>query len=68
MDNHTICGKTEINELNAAPAPIETNKAGRAQQIIVPPLVNKLMNEVLLDKLIASSSLFFFILISYSAN
>jgi hypothetical protein len=35
------CGNIEINELNAAPAPIETNRAGSAQQKIVPVLVNK---------------------------
>ena len=33
-------GNIEINELRAAPAPIETKRAGNAQQIIVPLLVN----------------------------
>ena len=37
----TNCGNTEIKELSAAPAPIETNRAGRAQQKMVPVLVNK---------------------------
>ena len=35
------CGNIEISELSAAPAPIETNRAGSAQQNIVPVLVNK---------------------------
>ena len=35
------CGNIEINEPRAAPAPIETNRAGSAQQNIVPVLVNK---------------------------
>ena len=37
----TNCGNIAIRELNAAPAPIETNSAGNAQQIIVPLLANK---------------------------
>ena len=37
----TNCGNTEINELKAAPAPIETNRVGSAQQKIVPLLANK---------------------------
>jgi len=35
------CGNIEIIELSATPAPIETNKAGSAQQKIVPVLLNK---------------------------
>ena len=35
------CGNIEINELSVAPAPIKTNRAGRAQQNIVPVLLNK---------------------------
>ena len=41
MERITNCGSKEIRELNAAPAPIETNSAGNAQQIIVPLLANK---------------------------
>ncbi len=41
MERVTNWGNTAIKELNAAPAPIETKRAGNAQQIIVPLLVNK---------------------------
>ena len=41
MERITNWGNTAIKELNAAPAPIETKRAGNAQQIIVPLLVNK---------------------------
>ena len=41
MERITNCGNTAIKELKAAPAPIETSSAGRAQQTIVPLLVNK---------------------------
>jgi len=41
MERITNWGNTVIKELNAAPAPIETKRAGIAQQTIVPLLVNK---------------------------
>jgi len=41
MERITNCGNTAIKELNAAPAPIATNRAGSAQQTIVPLLANK---------------------------
>ena len=41
MERIINCGNTEIRELNAAPAPIETKRAGNAQHIIVPLLANK---------------------------
>ena len=41
MERITNWGNTAIKELNTAPAPIETKRAGNAQQIIVPLLVNK---------------------------
>jgi len=41
MERITNWGNTAIKELNAAPDPIETKRAGNAQQIIVPLLVNK---------------------------
>ena len=41
MERITNWGNTAIKELNAAPAPIETKRAGNAQQIIVPLLANK---------------------------
>ena len=41
VESITNCGNIEINELRAAPAPSETNRAGSAQQKIVPVLINK---------------------------
>ena len=64
LDTQTICGNVDIKELNAAPAPIVTNKAGKAQQRMVPVLVNKLKKDKFLILLNVLSSLFFFILLS----
>ena len=64
LDTQIISGKVDIKELNAAPAPIVTNKAGKAQQRIVPVLVNKLKKDKFLILLNVLSSLFFFILLS----
>ena len=41
MEKITNWGNTASKELNAAPAPTETKRTGKAQQIIVPLLVNK---------------------------
>ena len=64
LDTQTICGKVDINELNVTPAPIVTNNAGKAQQRIVPVLVNKVKKDKFLILLNVLSSLFFFILLS----
>ena len=64
FDTQTICGNIDIKELSAAPAPIVTNKAGKAQQRIVPVLVKKVKKDKFLILLNVLSSLFFFILLS----
>ena len=64
FDTQTICGNIDIKELSAAPAPIVTNNAGKAQQRIVPVLVNKVKKDKFLILLNVLSSLFFFILLS----
>ncbi len=40
-ESQTTCGTKPINPAKLAPSPIETNKLGKAQQIIVPNDVNK---------------------------
>jgi hypothetical protein len=44
-DNHTICGNVVTKPAIAAPAPIDTSNAGKAQQINVLPLVNSDSND-----------------------
>ena len=44
LDKKINCGKLEIIPANVAPAPIDTKRAGKAQQISVLKLVNKLVN------------------------
>jgi hypothetical protein len=44
-DSHTICGHVVTKPAIAAPAPIDTSSAGKAQQISVLPLVNNDRND-----------------------
>ena len=44
-ENQTICGTELTTEAITAPAPKLTNNAGKAQQISVPPDVNKVSKD-----------------------
>ena len=65
FETHTISGKTEMSELSAAPAPMATKKAGKAQHKIVLVLVNRVKKATFLLEFKVANASFFFIL---SAN
>ena len=64
-ENQTICGTELTTDAITAPAPKLTNKAGKAQQMSVPPDVNKVSKDICLVLINFGSKYFFGITYPY---